>query len=841
MSGESVVADPGFAARLAGSDQTRSTYKILPESAQHKRKIKALGIEENLIRPDWSPSRLAIQDRRWWRKQRSLSDLKDTWRPTRMRFIKQWPVEEMESGWFEHVYIDLWLRVKKFADDCFGFADIKPEAWEESVWLAGKFSKEFMFYASLVARQDRFAGGWDGMLTKMLNRKYLVMGIIGRVLTTSVFEELLFGANQMQMQMLEAQDHVTIQHEAVRSILGGDTLTPYFWDQVDRLAMQTTSMLLPLVRIMDEWFPEANAESLRKIHQDVHDIVAEAGYLSIGTRWSKDIFRFSWPLPGQPWDLDQRHYDEDIYNRSKAAADKLDSLTRQRWESERQGKAGAPAEPVESTSSYYVRQARASLANALLLNPLQGNSQSPPDDAAIAAANEPAMQGDAVGGTWFPPSRIAKVQIVLWPMLQRFAMMDVQYSEASTTSSDDSSPDAAIPSYFRHDDAQGETITTLFKSYVVYYIGLVAPAGEQLETQPTLDQWVREQQRLRRRRRRLWLLQFSVCFLVMWGAALTLGVARNFPDSEIGGLVNKVNNAVHYVGFEALGFFLRTVGYAFGCLSILAGYLWYLGSVPGVAVWDSGSWTTGSIGLQLVTCPLIFTMDASALLQSQGWRGKGFSLHPTDSKIGLARPLLISRNTDGRGIGNKTHYTSDQWWLDAFDQKLKGLDTSKKGTVTQSVDQGKLDVITNGVTGKYSGAAGLYASFVKGEMLVGTTDQVMTDESSDATPAGEDRDSIPRLKETKEEEERRGRREARQLKKAQKATKKAAKKAVEAARARRKATRKAAKKEAKKEAKRARKGAETKEERRARRADRRARKDAKRRERETSTKKVDEG
>lgn len=220
-------------------------------------------------------------------------------------------------------------------------------------------------------------------------------------------------------------------------------------------------------------------------------------------------------------------------------------------------------------------------------------------------------------------------------------------------------------------------------------------------------------------------------------------------------------------------------------------------------------------------------MDAAALLKSQGWRGKGFSLHPTDNKIGLAKPLLISRNTDGRGIGQKTHYTSDQWWLHAFDQKLKGLDTSKQGTVVQSVTQGKLDIIASSQpNGKYTGVSGLYASFVRGGLLEGTLETDTTaGESTDATPASSDSDGSVSKTMTRAETkaERHARRAAKRLRRAEKATRKAAEAEV---------ARRAAEKAARKELKKASKAGETKEERRARRAERRARKETKRRKRE---------
>ncbi len=218
-------------------------------------------------------------------------------------------------------------------------------------------------------------------------------------------------------------------------------------------------------------------------------------------------------------------------------------------------------------------------------------------------------------------------------------------------------------------------------------------------------------------------------------------------------------------------------------------------------------------------------MDAAALLKAQGWRGKGYSLHPTNNAIGLSKPLLLSKNTDGRGIGQKPHYTSDQWWLNAFDEKLKGLNTSKNGAVVQSVTKGKLDVVANcSGNGKYSGASGLYASFVRGGTLEGTlTPETTSEESTDATPASEDRDPVPGLRRPRSEtkEENRARQGPRRIKREEKAAKRAAE-------------RKAAKKAAKKEARRAERVGETNEERRKRRAERRIRKEEKRKRRATS-------
>lgn len=157
-------------------------------------------------------------------------------------------------------------------------------------------------------------------------------------------------------------------------------------------------------------------------------------------------------------------------------------------------------------------------------------------------------------------------------------------------------------------------------------------------------------------------------------------------------------------------------------------------------------------------------MDAHALLTSQGWRGSGHSLHKTDDGIGLAKPILASRKNNTLGIGRKNHVTSDQWWLNAFDEQLKGLDTSNKTSVVQTnTKPTKLDGLLTHGAGKYTGANALYACFVSGGMLHGTLQPDAEGESTDATPEAE---VAPVKKETKEE--RRARREERRRRKAAK-------------------------------------------------------------------------
>ncbi|KAI1392712.1 uncharacterized protein F4822DRAFT_391860 [Hypoxylon trugodes] len=216
-------------------------------------------------------------------------------------------------------------------------------------------------------------------------------------------------------------------------------------------------------------------------------------------------------------------------------------------------------------------------------------------------------------------------------------------------------------------------------------------------------------------------------------------------------------------------------------------------------------------------------MNAHALLTAQGWRGSGHTLHPTSDDTGLAHHILIKRHDEGRGLGSKKNeHKIDAWWLNAFDQALKGIDT-KSGTMKQTLKGGALEKITaKGAASKYTGTRGLYSSFVKGGVMEGTVGAVtglLTPPVSGvgtpvASAAGDEKDD---KKETKGE--RKARREEKRRRKAEKLVKKEAEE---------RAAKKVEKKKVKKAERERIKAGETKEERRARRDARRKRKEEKR-------------
>lgn len=228
-------------------------------------------------------------------------------------------------------------------------------------------------------------------------------------------------------------------------------------------------------------------------------------------------------------------------------------------------------------------------------------------------------------------------------------------------------------------------------------------------------------------------------------------------------------------------------------------------------------------------------MDASALLKSQGWRGSGHSLHTTDDSIGLAKPILVSRKNNTRGIGRKDHVTSDSWWLNAFDEQLKSLDTSNKTSIVQTKENTKLNGLLTAGAGKYVGANALYACFVSGGLLQGSLKPNVEAESTDTTPEAE----VARPVKQGTKQERKAKREETRRRKAAKLERRAKKAASVSALANAKSKDKSSKDKSKKVEKKAGKKSAVPEDK----AERRARKEARRKRRAEKEKrrKNDEG
>ncbi|KAL9104166.1 MAG: hypothetical protein Q9163_000865 [Psora crenata] len=113
-------------------------------------------------------------------------------------------------------------------------------------------------------------------------------------------------------------------------------------------------------------------------------------------------------------------------------------------------------------------------------------------------------------------------------------------------------------------------------------------------------------------------------------------------------------------------------------------------------------------------------MDTTAYLISHGWAGHGHSLNPHSDRRGITKPITIPQKKDHLGVGKKRYDAhADQWWARAYDDVLKGVNTSSAGALRMG-HEGQASNAAGPGFGKRLEKAWFYGNFVRGEGLGGT-------------------------------------------------------------------------------------------------------------------------
>lgn len=230
---------------------------------------------------------------------------------------------------------------------------------------------------------------------------------------------------------------------SIPKYLTRDLFTANFWEEVDRVTIGILDLLLPMINFVGELKPGARALPLTEVHQQLHKIVAEAGWLANGLALTRSCFWIDFPQPGQLWDVRQEHVTDVMWRASKDFADLSDGQHLQR-------------------NMTIWRRARAPVYDALADNPKPTLFDWSRNTYEI---NNPRPR---------PPRRTAKVQISMWPFFERSYpyRQELVYGDFN----------------------MGETTTLLQKAQVVYYAGDDADAGEQREDY-TLKQYLEDYNR----------------------------------------------------------------------------------------------------------------------------------------------------------------------------------------------------------------------------------------------------------------------------------------------------------------------------------------------------------
>lgn len=232
---------------------------------------------------------------------------------------------------------------------------------------------------------------------------------------------------------------------SVPKYLRSELFTTNFWQEVDRVTIGILDLLLPMINFVGELEPDVRVLPLTEVHQQLHKIVAEAGWIANGLAFTRSCFWIEFPQPGQLWEVRQEHVTDVVWKASKQFADRND------------------VDDLDNKVMAW-QQDRLAAYNAL-------DDHSKP---ALSAWSKDTYELDNPRPR--PIRRTAKVQISMWPFFDR------SYPVRQELVSGDFS--------------LGESTTLLQKAQVVYYAGNDADAGEQLED-VTLQQYLEDYRRKR--------------------------------------------------------------------------------------------------------------------------------------------------------------------------------------------------------------------------------------------------------------------------------------------------------------------------------------------------------
>ncbi|TGO27593.1 hypothetical protein BPAE_0039g00030 [Botrytis paeoniae] len=291
----------------SAASQTVEKSEVLPPVAK-----EALAEADSPNATNQVPAR----GRKWFGKAQA--------RPTTMADFKRFmplqlehpphPEGDRSNAWFKDEYANLYLAIVRFATEFFGFQELQ-EGFHEP-W-AVKMPEEFYRYVELVAEPDTVVGGWDEMLLDTSTRKYLIVGIIVKVLEARVFSSVLWGNTKEGEEFLHGLDRALLdsegysrqelRHRSIRTLLGGASLTPNFHKDCTKLTAQVLLLFMPLFNYLTllPAGPETVTPKATALYQALHNIFSSAAYLSICIRISPTIIHTVSLLPGTAYKPDE--------------------------------------------------------------------------------------------------------------------------------------------------------------------------------------------------------------------------------------------------------------------------------------------------------------------------------------------------------------------------------------------------------------------------------------------------------------------------------------------------------------------------------------------------------
>ncbi|KAI1128685.1 hypothetical protein F5Y10DRAFT_291728 [Nemania abortiva] len=388
------------------------------------------------IAEDWSPSQIDFEE--WFGRTKHPADY--------------------DNDFYKTTYEALYSRIVDFCDSWFGRTHL--EDWRDknddvSPWEV-PMTDQFIQYARMVAHEDRGYVNWKDILNDPEHRKWLCVSILAQIIERKIFNQLLFGAGHAYQEELDRHDSRWLLQEGFsrkegrrqigRASLAEGLIPENFWEEVDDLAGQTVLIFQPLFMLMCLATGQTANRDGAIFWQEIHSILAMAGYFQICMAVSPSIFHILSATPGAryQWDEEQ-HADNALYDASK----NFHKSHNERWRI-----LAELSSKNENTKLNKITEKLNDSTETALYMPF------PPNEQEFRVMDNDRRRG-------------GKVMYAVFPKLTRYQAENVgEYIDIPTRGSHMHYDDL-------HSGSEGMRITILTRCKVVYYQGLISASTDQ--------------------------------------------------------------------------------------------------------------------------------------------------------------------------------------------------------------------------------------------------------------------------------------------------------------------------------------------------------------------------
>ncbi|KAL0935225.1 uncharacterized protein CTRU02_209816 [Colletotrichum truncatum] len=238
-------------------------------------------------------------------------------KPKRLELSWNLPEHRLDDEFFLHHYSSLTSHLKNLVATIFNTGETPTQGF---VWSVGTGNHDGHLERIIgeIGRPNPWDScPWDDLMECKAKRLCVMRGVLMKVATDQLFSQLLFGADEKQVEILRRQDEEFLQDEGfrrtrlrattVRMFLDHtDGIPPRFWADVEKIALTTLAVILPVLNwVRRTWPPNEEIPDIKMIYQSLHDSLTYAAWLSVNIRLSSSVLRFTWLQPGERYLPDQ--------------------------------------------------------------------------------------------------------------------------------------------------------------------------------------------------------------------------------------------------------------------------------------------------------------------------------------------------------------------------------------------------------------------------------------------------------------------------------------------------------------------------------------------------------